>query len=195
MNRIAEFNRVILICCITCGIVLSAMAVCAQPDNVKVNYVIGPQDVLKIFVWNHAELSITVPVRIDGKISMPLVDDIQAAGNSPMELKEIIVSRLSKYIEQPTVSVIVEQINSLKIVILGNVIAPGVFNVGSTKTLVEAISLAGGLSQWANPKKIKVMRKKNGKEDVMEINYKQILSGENPEMNIVIYPDDIIIVP
>lgn len=158
-------------------------------------YRIGPEDVLRIYVWNQPEFSLTVPVRIDGKISIPLVNDVDAAGLTPTELQKKITKKLSAFIENPTVSIIIEQINSQKIVVVGRVNAPGVYKVGSLITLIEAISKAGSIGEWANAKRVKVVRKKNGKEEIIEINYESIIEGKNLENNIIIYPGDTIIVP
>jgi polysaccharide export outer membrane protein len=110
-------------------------------------FIIGPQDVLHIHVWKQPELSTTVPVRSDGKISTPLINEIQASGRTPTELREDITERLLNFIDEPAVSVIVTEINSLKISISGNVQSPGIFNIGEKISLVEAISLAGGVNR------------------------------------------------
>lgn len=165
-----------------------------SPDK-KNDYIIGIQDVLNIVVWKQPEISVTVPVRSDGKISIPLVNDIQAAGLTPNQLKDEIAKKLEKYIEEPTVSVIVLTINSLKIVVSGNVNSPGVYTVGGEIRLVEAITRAGGLSIVADPKRILVVRKQSGVEKYYQINYAAILNGEDTKQNILIYPGDSILVP
>lgn len=184
-------GRYIAVFLITIGLSLSY----AFAEYSLSEYRIGPEDVLKIYVWNHPELSLSVPVRIDGKISIPLVNDVDVSGTTPMELKNKITTELAKFIEQPTVSVIVEAINSQKIVIVGNVTTPGVYRIGSVLSLMEAISKAGGLGEWANAKKIKVVQKKGGSEKIIEINYNDLIKGENLKNNILIYPGDKIIVP
>jgi polysaccharide export outer membrane protein len=162
------------------------------PDFV---YVIGPEDILNIYVWKQPNLSLTVQVRIDGKISMPLINDVQAAGMTPEQLKDEITGKLSRYIEEPTVSVIVETINSLKIIISGSVMSPGVYKIRNAINMLEAITLAGGLGEWANPKKIKVIRKEGDVEKTFEINYNKFITGKEPKQNITIFPGDTIIVP
>lgn len=161
----------------------------------KDKYTIGPEDVLKIHVWKQADLSITVPVRSDGKISMPLANDIQAAGLTPNQLKDEITKKLTKFVEDPVVSVIVESINSQKVSILGEVNTPGIYKIGSEISLVEALSLAGGLKEFANPKKIKILRNRNGVKKIYQLDYKAIINGKDINQNITLYPGDSVIVP
>lgn len=184
---------------VVCSIIITTAPLSSAEKGAEfqsdVEYVIGPEDVLKIFVWQQPDLSLTVPVRIDGKISLPLVDDVKAAGLTPMQLKGELESKLKKYIEAPTVSVIVETIRSLQIVVVGNVNAPGVFKIGRVVSLLEAVSFAGGFGQWANQKKIKVIRKIDNKDKIFIKNYKDIADGTDLSQNISIYPGDLIIVP
>ncbi len=165
-----------------------------KPD-VANRYVIGPEDVLRIDVWRHPNNSVTVPVRSDGKISVPLVNDIQAAGLTPEELRNEIAKGLVKFIEDPTVSVIVEAINSLRITISGNVNAPGVFKVGGSLSLLEAMSLAGGLSEFGDGKRVRIVRREGAEEKMYQVNYNQAIGGEDMSQNIRILPGDSIIVP
>ena len=161
----------------------------------KSEFVIGPEDVLKIHVWKQDNISVTVPVRSDGKISIPLINDVQAAGFTPNQLKDEIAKRLKTFIDEPTVSVIVVTINSLKVNVSGNVNAPGVYNIGREISLVEAISLAGGLAEFADPEKIKIIRKENGVDKIYEVNYSAILNGEDLKQNITLVPGDSVVVP
>ena len=158
-------------------------------------YVIGPEDILKINVWKEPELSLSVPVRADGKISLPLIHDVHVVGLTPIELKEELTRRLSQYIEKPTVSVIVEEINSLKIFVVGNVNQPGVFEIDREINVLQAISMAGGFTEWAKKRKIKIFRKHGGVEKVIKVNYNKIISGKHPELNIPLQPGDSIVVP
>ena len=158
-------------------------------------YVIGPEDVLKINVWNEPELSLSVPVRTDGKISLPLIHDILAVNLTPLELKEELTKRFAEYVENPTVSVIVEQVNSLKIFVVGNVNNPGVFDVKREVNFLQAISLAGGFTEWAKKRGIQIFRKHKGVEKVIKVNYNKIASGKHPELNIPLQPGDTIVVP
>jgi polysaccharide export outer membrane protein len=161
----------------------------------SLQYVIGPEDILKIDVWKEPQLSLSVPVRTDGKISLPLINDIYVVGLTPLEVKEQLTKKFSQYIENPTVSVIVEQINSLKIFVNGNVTKPGVYDAKSEINILQAISMAGGFNEWAKKSKIKVFRKYRGVEQVIKVNYNKIISGKNPEMNIPLQPGDSIVVP
>lgn len=161
----------------------------------SVQYTIGPADVLKIDVWKEPELSLTVPVRTDGKISLPLINDIYVVGLTPIDLQKELTKQFAKYIENPTVSVIVQEINSLKIFVVGNVNQPGVLDVKREINVLQAISLAGGFTEWANKRNIKLFRKQGGTEQVIKINYNKIISGEHPELNIPLLPGDNIVVP
>jgi polysaccharide export outer membrane protein len=158
-------------------------------------YVIGPEDVLLIHVWKENDLSRTVPVRADGKISIPLINEVQAAGLSPLQLRDTITQRLKEYIDDPIVTVIVTEANSYKVYVAGQVKAPGTFKIRSETTILQIISMAGGLTDWANPKKIMIVRKEAGKEKRIIVNYKKILSDDNPSLNIVLRPGDTIVVP
>lgn len=158
-------------------------------------YIIGPADVLRIDVWEEPKLSLSAPVRTDGKLSVTLLNDVQAAGLTPTELKEELTKRFSQYIENPTVSVVVEEINSLKIFIVGNVRRPGVFDVKREVNILQAISMAGGFTEWAKKRKIKIFRKHGGVEKVIKVNYNKIISGKHPELNIPLQPGDSIVVP
>jgi polysaccharide export outer membrane protein len=161
----------------------------------KSEFVIGPEDVLKIHVWKHENVSVTVPVRSDGKISIPLINDVEAAGFTPNQLKDEIAKRLKKYIDEPTVSVIVVALNSIKVSVSGNVNSPGVYNIGREISLIEAISLAGGLGDFADPENIKIIRKENGIDKIFKVNYTDILNGEDLKQNITLVPGDSVVVP
>lgn len=159
------------------------------------NYIIGSEDVLYIHVWREENLSRTVMVRIDGKISLPLVDEIQAAGLTPLQLKEVLIQRLKEFVDITNVSVIVMEANSFKVYISGQVKGPGVFRLKSETSLLQLIIMAGGFTEWANQKKILIIRKENGKEKRMTVNYKKIVKGDDPGSNIVLKAGDTIIVP
>jgi len=163
--------------------------------GMKTGYIIGVEDNLQISVWKQPDISVTVPVRSDGKISIPLINDIQAAGRTPDQLRKEIAEKLEKFIEEPTVSVIVLTLNSLKITVSGNVNSPGVYKIGSEIRLIEAITLAGGLNLMADPKRILIIRKQNGVEKYYQVNYSDILEGKDIKQNIIIYPGDCVVVP
>ena len=166
-------------------------------DSVQVptNYVIGQGDLLEIFVWRNEQLSRQVIVRPDGKISLPLIQDVQAEGLTVLWLKNEITRRFSEYLEHPRVTVIVNQINSYRVSVLGRVVRPGVYPITGTTTLIEAISMAGGFTEWANRRKITVITTEKGEEKKIIVNYKKIASGKDPSHNVVLKRGDTIIVP
>jgi len=159
------------------------------------SYVIGPEDVLSIHVWKEEALSRTVPVRMDGKISLPLIDDIQAAGYTARQLKEVLTKRLKEFIDNPNVSVTVAEANSYKIYVSGQVRTPGVYRLRNETTILQIIPMAGGFTDWANQKKILIIRKEDGKEKRITVNYKKILKGDDPNLNITLKSGDTVIVP
>ena len=158
-------------------------------------YVIGPEDVLFISVWREDTLTRTILVRADGKISMPLIDDVQAAGLTPLQLKQNIAEKLKQFIDNPNVSVVVTEANSFKVFVTGEVRTPGVYRLRSETTLLQIIPMAGGFTEWANQKKITIIRKEGGKERRITANYKKILEGEDPKSNVVLKPGDTVVVP
>ena len=158
------------------------------------SYVIGAEDVLYIHVWKEDALSKTLPVRIDGNISLPLIHQIKAAGLTPPQLEEAIVRRLREYYENPLVSVTVMEANSFKVYVSGQVKTPGVYKLGSETTILQIIPMAGGFTDWANQKKILVIRKENGKEMRVTVNYKKAMKGD-PKSNVILKSGDTIIVP
>lgn len=160
-------------------------------DNAK--YIIGPEDVLDIFVWKEESLTKTVPVRIDGKISLPLLDDIQASGRTPLQLKEELTKKLSGFVDNPTVTVTVKEANSYRVFISGEVKQPGIVRIRSEVTLVNLIIMVGGFTEWANKRKILIITKENGKEKRITANYNKIIDGDIPD--IVIKPGDTVIIP
>lgn len=158
-------------------------------------YVIGAEDVLYIHVWKEETLTRTVTVRMDGKISIPLIDDIQASGKTPLQLKEELTQKLKEFIDNPTVSVVVMEANSFKVYVSGQVRTPGVYRLRSETSVAQIISMVGGLTDWANPKKIIVIRKENEKENRIIVNYKKIIQGDDLSANISLKAGDTIIVP
>jgi len=158
-------------------------------------YVIGPTDVLEIQVWKEPNLSRTVPVRPDGKITLPLLDDVQAAGLTPLELKAKLEKELAKFVENPVVSVSVQEIHSKNIYVLGRVATPGAFPLQQGLTVLQALSLAGGLAEWADEKNIVIIRTENGKQKKIKFNYSRVSKGKDLDKNILLKPGDTIIVP
>jgi polysaccharide export outer membrane protein len=160
------------------------------------SYVIGSSDVLAITVWKEPEVSRSIPVRPDGRISLPLVGEIQAAGRTPIQLEQDIAARLQTYISKPEVTVIVEQINSEKFNILGRVVKPGSYLLSGTTTVLDAIALAGGFQDFAKQGGIYILRPNpQGGESRLAFNYKQVIKGNHPEQNVRLEPHDTIIVP
>ena len=170
---------------------LSGTSVPVDSDS----YIIGPEDVLDIYVWKETDLSRKVPVRLDGKISIPLVGEIQAAGSTPLQLKERLILKFKDYVEVPNVTVTVMEANSFKVYVSGQVTKPGVFTLRSETTIAQIIPMAGGFTEWANQRKILVLRHENGKEIRITVNYKKIMNGEDFSQNIKLKPGDAIMVP
>lgn len=158
-------------------------------------YKIGAQDVLKIDVWREDQLTRTVPVRPDGKITLPLLNDVQAAGLTPMELGGIIRDELRKYITNPQVTVSVTEINSRRVYVTGEVVRAGAFPLLPNMTVLQALSSSGGFTQFARIKNIYVLRTDNGKQVKLPFNYKEAVNGKNPEQNIELRSGDVIVVP
>jgi polysaccharide biosynthesis/export protein len=159
------------------------------------NYVIGPQDVIDVNVWKEAEISRTVPVRPDGKISLPLLNDVQAAGLTPAQLGTQITASLKKFVTDPQVTVIVTAINSQRIYVLGEVTRPGAFPLLPGTTVLRGLSSAGGFTQFAKMKGIYVLRLENGKQVKYPFNYKDVVNGKHSEQDIVLKAGDTIVVP
>ena len=174
----------------------------AMPDEtvkksatVDPNYVIGAQDVLDINVWKEPDVSRTVPVRPDGKISLPLLNDVQAAGLTPAQLAAQVTDSLKKYVTNPQVTVIVTVINSQRVYILGEVTRPGAFPLIPGMSVLQALSSAGGFTQFAKVKSIFVRRFENGKEEKFPFNYREVIGGKKPEQDILLKAGDTIVVP
>ena len=166
-----------------------------QPVSVDAAYKIGPQDVLRVDVWKETEISRTVPVRPDGKISLPLLNDVQAAGLSPIQLANLIATGLKKFITNPQVTVGVTEINSRRIFVTGEVSHAGAFPLIPNMTVLQALSSAGGFTQFARLKNIYVLRMEDGVQVKHPFNYKEAIAGKRPEQNIVLQAGDVIIVP
>jgi len=157
-------------------------------------YVIGPEDALHIAVWKEADLTASLPVRPDGKISLPLLDDVQAAGLTPKQLADSITEKLKKYLADPRVTVVVTQINSKRIYLVGEVMHVGATPMLPNMTVLQALSSAG-LNQFANTKRIYVLRTENGKQQKLPVNYRKLVKGEQIEQNYLLRPGDTIVVP
>jgi polysaccharide export outer membrane protein len=156
-------------------------------------YVIGPDDTLYVSVWKEPDLTETLPVRADGKISMPLLNDVQAAGLTPMQLGAALTDKLKKYVSDPHVTIVVTQMNSQRVYVTGEVLHPGAMNLTPNMTILQALSSAG-FTQFANTKGIYVLRNQNGAETKLAVNYKRLIKGEGGQ-NIALKPGDTIVVP
>lgn len=155
-------------------------------------YVLGPGDVIQIVVWRNEHLSKTLPVRPDGKISLPLVDDLQASGVTPSQLKEMIAKGLKQFIDNPIVTVIVSEVNNYKVSVLGEVKKPGVYLLKGRTTLLEAISMAEGFTEFATTNNILLMKRRTGQR--YRFDYRAFVNGENLDQNVYLDPGDTIIV-
>ncbi len=181
----------------------AATASLAQPPTTSVNkphddsFVIGIDDLLSINVWKEPDVSRpSVPVRPDGRISLPLVGEVQAAGRTPLQLEAEITSKLRTYIAEPEVTVMVQQINSEKFNILGQVVKPGSYPLTRGMTVLDAIAVANGFRDFAKQKAIYILRPNaTGAESRIPFNYKDVIQGRHPEQNIKLEPRDTIVVP
>lgn len=170
----------------------SATAASASPAGPA--YVIGPEDVLHVSVWKEADLTATLPVRPDGKISLPLLNDVQAAGLTPEQLKDSVTEKLKKYVADPRVTVVVTAINSKRVYLTGEVLHSGAMPMSPNMTVLQALSSAG-INQFANTKRIYVLRTENGKQEKLPVNYRKLVKGEQIEQNYTLRPGDTIVVP
>jgi polysaccharide biosynthesis/export protein len=160
------------------------------------SYVIGANDVLAVNVWKEPDISRSVPVRSDGKISLPLVGELQASGQTPRQLEHEITKRLQNYISEPEVTVIVTDSKSQKVNILGMVARPGAYLLTSSTTILDAIAMAGGFKDFAKQKSIYILRQApDGSEQRIPFNYKDVIKGKNPDQNIRLQVGDTVVVP
>jgi len=157
-------------------------------------YRMGPEDILRISVWENKELTLDLVVRPDGKISMPLIQDVVAEGQTAMELGNTIHERLLTFIKEPQVSVIVLQVNAPKYFVIGNVTKPGTYSLRSETSVLQALALAGGFTQFASPRSIKLIRNTGGKQEVRKVNYNKMID-ESGEGNYLLKSGDTIVVP
>jgi len=167
-----------------------------NPKPVSDDYIIGPSDVLAINVWKDVELSRTVPVRPDGKISLPLIGELQVSGLTALQVQRMVAERLKEYISNPEVTVIVQDVKSRTFVILGKVTKPGSYELGKPTTVLEAIAIAGGFLDFAKSNKIYIIRPTgNGLSETLHFDYKRVIKGRNPEQNVELKSGDTIVVP
>jgi polysaccharide biosynthesis/export protein len=158
------------------------------------DYVLGADDQLHITVWKESDFTVTLPVRPDGKISLPLINDIQAAGLTPMQLRDSITEKLKKYIADPRVTVVVTAMNSRRVFVSGEVVHTGAIPLLPNMTMLQVLA-AAGFTQFANLKNIYVLRMENGKQVKLPFNYREVIKGNHPEQNIQLKPGDTVVVP
>ncbi|HZW79788.1 MAG TPA: polysaccharide biosynthesis/export family protein [Candidatus Deferrimicrobiaceae bacterium] len=166
----------------------------ASAPGGRSDYIIGPDDTLRISVWKEPDMSVNLPVRPDGKISMPLLDDVQASGMTPMQLAGSIRDKLKKYIADPRVTVVVTAMNSQRIYVLGEVIHTGAMPLLPGMTVLQALSSAG-FTQFANLKAIYLLRVIDGKQTKLPFNYKNAIKGRGMQQNVALKPGDTLVVP
>jgi polysaccharide export outer membrane protein len=159
------------------------------------DFVVGPEDVLGILFWRDAELSGDHAVRPDGRVTIPLIGDITAAGVAPAALREQIQTTAAKYLTNPIVTVVVRQINSRKVYITGQIVRPGAYPLTGPRNVMQLISLAGGVTQFAKSESISILRQEQGRTRAFNFNYKDVAQGKNVQQNIQLRPGDTIVVP
>jgi polysaccharide export outer membrane protein len=159
------------------------------------DYVIGPDDMLAIVFWREKDMSSDVQVRSDGKITLPLLNDIQAAGLTPDQLREEVTKAANKFVEEPTVTIIVKAMNSRKVFVTGQVLKPGQFVLVAPTTVMQLIAMAGGLQEYADKSNIVVLRTEGDQQVAHRFNYEDIMKRKNLKQNIVLKPGDTVIVP
>ena len=158
-------------------------------------YTIGPEDLLDIAVWNNTAISRAVPVRPDGKISLPLLNDVQAAGLTPYQLREVLAKRLADYMPTPEVSVIVREVHSFKVSVIGEIKTPGRYELKSRATVLDVLAQAGPFSDFASRARIFVIRSNGGAVKRLPFNYNKVIAADGEQENFFLQPGDIVVVP
>jgi polysaccharide export outer membrane protein len=173
----------------------AAVAAATAEASLPPGYVIGADDVLSILFWREKELSAEVTVRPDGKVTLPLLNDIQAAGLTPEQLRDRVVEAARRYVEDPNPTVMVKTINSRKVFITGQVEKPGPYQLSGSMTILQLIAMAGGLREFVDGKNISVMRTEDGRQMVYRFNYRDVVSRRKLDQNIELKPGDTVVVP
>jgi polysaccharide export outer membrane protein len=193
--------------CLVLSLAVSGLAFCnhfkhfkatditVQETAVDSSYIIGPQDVLEIQIWKEPDFSRQILVRPDGKITLPLIGDVQASGMNTMDLRDLLAEKLKGFVDNPEVTVIVLESHSKNFYIMGKVNRPGTYPLIPEMTVLQALSVAGGLGEWADSDSIRIIRRTGGKEEIFAFDYDKVVSGKKLEQNIVLAPNDTIIVP
>jgi polysaccharide biosynthesis/export protein len=166
-----------------------------QSETDSSHYLIGANDLLNIFVWKETELTQDVTVMADGRITYPMIGEVMAKGHTVTELRDTIKEKLKNFISSPEVTVVVRESRSRKIYTIGKVNHPGPYNMESDMTVLQAISTAGGFTEWAETKSIMIVRRDKSKEVMFRFNYQEFISGKDLGQNIVLQPNDTIVVP
>ena len=198
--------RCLILSLIVSGLVFSNQSMAAEktvattPETKKAtvvdsSYIIGPSDVLEIQVWREPDFSRQVLVRPDGKITFPLIGDIQASDMSTMDLRALLTEKLQGFVDNPEVTVIVLESRSKNFYITGRVNRPGTYPLSSHMTVLQALSVAGGFGEWAHKDNIRIIRRSGEKEEALPFDYDKVISGKNLEQNILLEPNDTIVVP
>lgn len=179
----------------TAGTPSPAASARPEPSPEDPGYRIGPEDLLQVSVWNNEAMSRTAPVRPDGKISLPLLNDVQAAGLTPMELRDVLMRRLVDYIPHPEVSVIVTDVRSFKVSVIGQVPKPDRYELKSSATVMDVLAMAGGFTEFASRSKVVVIREGGGRMTRIPFDYEKVREGDTRQINFRLYPGDIVLVP
>ena len=170
---------------------IASTAVSAVPPS----YVIGAEDVLQVMFWRDADMSAEVIVRPDGKISLPLLNDVQAAGITPEQLRARITEMARNYVDTPIATVVVKAINSRKVFVMGAIEKPGIYPLAGGMTVLQLIATAGGLKEYAKSDEIRIIRNVNGQDVRFEFNYRRVVAGKNLKQNIELKPSDTVVIP
>jgi len=192
---INRYRRVALSTFSACFVVLCCVTGSSGAETETPSYLIGPNDILSIYVWKEPELTQDVIVMSDGKISFPLIGEITAQGETVTTLKEDITEKLKAYVTSPEVTVIVRESRSRIIYTIGKLARPGPYPLETNMTVLQGLSAAGGFTEWADTKNIMVIRRKGEREVHLRFNYNAFISGRNVEENVVLKPNDTIVVP
>jgi polysaccharide biosynthesis/export protein len=162
---------------------------------VPADYVIGPDDQLSVVFFQNRDMSADVVVRPDGKISLPLVNDVVASGLTPEQLRERVTGQAKRFVQDPQATIVVKQINSRKVFIIGSVEKPGTYPLTGPTTVLQLIATAAGIKEYADSRKIVVLRNEAGRSATIPFNYKDVIAQKNLEQNILLRPGDTVIVP
>jgi polysaccharide export outer membrane protein len=167
----------------------------SHAESVRPHYQIGPADILSIYIWKEPDLTREVTVMADGRISFPLLGEVMAQGETVTSLKDMITEKIRKFVTAPEVTVIVKESRSRRIYTIGKLNQPGPYALAPEMTILQALSTAGGLNEWADQKNILIVRKEGKDEVQYRFNYKEYTSGKDLKQNIVLMPNDTIVVP